>query len=320
MKYQHKFVLRVNEIYHDIEEKEYETKHPYIFKHEAKRWIHLSKQYLSKRQKSQTILDLGCGTGFVPLQISDVLKKDDLFICADISEKMVQICKNNIMNSKFNCKFKFLKLTGKEIPLKNASTDAITMNSVLHHIPNLEQFFFEINRVLKKQGVLVIGHEPNKAFYTDTLLWRNYQIMTLLTNPLKTIAGIMRHLKIIDFARRIYAIGSKEIKKHNQIINKLNNQLRKEGLIKKPLSSAQITEIVDINSPTAGGYHKNKGIDCNNLIKKYIPNFRLIYFETYNHLNDVSEKNKITRKYSKFLKNKFPKKGATMFAIFQKIR
>lgn len=38
MKYSEDFILKVNEIYHDIEGKTYENKHPNIFKGETSHW------------------------------------------------------------------------------------------------------------------------------------------------------------------------------------------------------------------------------------------------------------------------------------------
>jgi len=316
MKYSPKLVLRVNELYHDIEGSEYENKHPNIFIDEVMNWQRMGKQFISKESKKISILDIGTGTGFVPLNIGMFLKKNDLFICSDISKNMLKISKKNILDTKFKCDFKYLKLDGKELNLKSNSLDYITLNSVLHHIPNLSTFFKEIDRLLKVDGLLIIGHEPNKAFYLHKFLWNNYRFIYFLIQPKQLIVLIVKKLKLIKIARKIY---HQKFSTHDKIIKDVNKHLLREGIIKNLLTSGQICEIVDIHSPTAGGYHKGKGIDISEILRDYLPNFRVVYLETYNHLSKVSSKSKFTKGYDSFLKKRYPKNGATFFMILKKV-
>ena len=160
-----KLALRVNELFHDIEGKEYQNKHNDIFTGEYDRWKTTSKSYFADYQTPFTVLDIGTGTGFIPLTTAEFLSLDDTFICSDISKEMLSIAEKNIATKHFQCQFEFLKLDGKKIDLENESVSIITMNSVLHHIPNLEQFCGQLNQLLKPGGRIVIGHEPNRNFY-----------------------------------------------------------------------------------------------------------------------------------------------------------
>lgn len=173
MNYSSKLVLKVNEIYHDIEEAEYEHRHPEIFIFEQERWKRIGEEVLPKFPK--TILDMGTGTGFVPLQIGSYLSGNDKMICADISEKILSVCRKNIENKSLSPQFSFLKLDGSKIDLPDKSIDIITLNSVLHHLPDLENFFEEANRLLKPGGLLVIVHEPNSSFYKNKKLVLYYK-------------------------------------------------------------------------------------------------------------------------------------------------
>lgn len=61
------------------------------------------------------------------------------------------------------------------LPIKNAAADTIICNQVLEHIPNTDQLFFEINRVLNKEGILILTvpffwglHEEPRDYYRFT--------------------------------------------------------------------------------------------------------------------------------------------------------
>lgn len=320
IKYSKEFILKVNEIYHDIEGKEYQNKHPEIFQDEASRWREIGNGFLNEKKNKQIILDLGTGTGFVPLNIAKFLKENDLFICSDISMNILDICMHNIKHQNFKCNFKFVKLDGKKIPLPSDSVNCITLNSVLHHIPDFDDFFKEVNRILQTNGYLIIGHEPNKLFYAHNFLWNNYKLVSALFDPKRIVAEILQKFRLMDFFMKLYGYFSSDVKSYRSLAKKVNIRLLEDKLIKKELSAHQIAEIVDIHSPTAGFYyHANRGIEMDRILSEYLPNFRLIYIETYNHLCKISNKNKFTKKYNNFLKKKYPEKGATFLVVLRKV-
>jgi len=284
MKYPVEFVLKLNEIYHDVEEREYENRHLDMFESEVVRWQKIGRLFIANNFKKICLLDIGSGTGFVPLQIAAFLKKGDLFTCSDISANILDVCKNRILNEKFNCEFDYMKLDGKRINLESNSFGYITMNSVLHHIPDFSTFFKEINRVLKTGGLLIIGHEPNKVFYTHKFLWNNYRFISFVIYPTKFIIAVLRRFNLLDFFKRIFHNFKWEVKTPKRIVEGVNKRLLEEGIIEAPLTDSEITKIVDIHSPTAGGYHRDRGIDTSELLREYLPNFEIEYLETYNHL------------------------------------
>jgi len=93
MKYSNRLVLKVNEIFHDVESNHYKYKHPEIFKRERDRW---KRNVIPLIVGTTMILDIGTGTGFVPNTICSRLNKKDAFICSDISKEMLEICKRYI--------------------------------------------------------------------------------------------------------------------------------------------------------------------------------------------------------------------------------
>ena len=320
MKYSTNLVLKVNEIFHDIEGSKYHNKHPEILEDEQKRWGKIGKTLFGKLTRKITVLDLGSGTGFVPLQIAKFFKKKDLFICSDLSQTILDACEINVSEKKFKCNFEYLKLNGTKIDLKAESTDYVMMNAVVHHIPNFNVFFREIDRVLKVGGKLIIGHEPNKPFYNHRVLWNNFRFIYSLFYPVQTVAAILRKIGLYEFARRCYGLLSSGLKEEKKLYDQVNKKLVEKGIIENPLSVKQLIEIIDIQSPTAGGHHKERGVDVNELISKYLHNYTIDHLETYNHLCDVRKKNKFINWYSSFLKQKYPTKGATLFVIMKKIK
>jgi hypothetical protein len=94
--------------------------------------------------------------------------------------------------------------------------------------------------------------------------------------------------------------------------------LLERKLITAPLADAQLLQIVDFHSPTAGEFRKNRGLDVSELKENYLPNFDLVHKETYNHIFRLSRKNKLFYKYDTLLKNIFPSDGALFLAVFYK--
>ena len=313
------FIIQVNEIYHDVEANVYRSRHPEIFTDEINRWREIGKRFIAESSHRVALLDIGSGTGFVPCEIGGFLKRNDLCVCSDISSNMLDSCKKNLSDKGFKCEFMYLKLEGMRIGLKSGFFTHITLNSVLHHIPDFSPFFKEIDRLLQIQGWLIIGHEPNRHFYTHKLLWKNYRACCILMNPKSYISDKLRN-------SRLFSTSNKTCKNHNVanlkralFFDEVNKRLLKVGIVEDALTPNQISEIVDIHSPTAGGFHKERGINISQLLERYLSNYQLKYFETYNHLGQISSRNTFTRCYDSFLKRFFPMEGATFLAVLKKV-
>jgi len=274
MKHPKELVLRVNEIYHDVEGSAYTGRHPEIFKDEAARWQRVGQRLLARRQHPVQILDVGSGTGFVPMQISPYLRHGDVVICSDISAGMLEVCRKNIEQMKLSCDVRYLKLDGKRFDLADESCDLVTMNSVLHHVPEMGEFLREVDRVLKIGGRVVIGHEPNRAYYETR--W------TRLGHPRELVGAVLRKLGIIDLARALVRRVDAQMALHRQIVEEVNERLLRERAIDQPLTVDEMTALVDVHSPTAGGFHPGEGIDLDELLEKHWTNCVVEERETYN--------------------------------------
>lgn len=308
-----KLALRVNEIFHDTEGKEYQKKHVDIFTGEVVRWQNTAKKYFQEYKSPINILDIGTGTGFIPLNTAEYLSENDKFICSDISQEMLDVAKKNIAAHSFNCKFDFLKLDGREINVNEITI--ITMNSVVHHIPNLKLFFSQINKIVSPGGRIIIGHEPNKLFYNQKFLVNLYMFLQTFSSLKKFATTFARITRINILLKKIL----KHKKDKSKIVSEINQVLIKEGTINEELTKNEINKMIDYHSPSAGAeIDKSKGIDIEELRKKYLHDFETEDFETYNFISKMSKRNSLMKRIDNSLSKKYKGKGATFFIVMKK--
>lgn len=300
-----RLVLRVNELFHDLEGETYDSVHPEIFQNEVDRWDRILGERLSWKNSPMTLLDIGTGTGFVGDRLLPHLRDGDMLICADISEKMLQLTIPRLQIAKTGLIVKPLKMKDETLALPDDSVDMVMMNSVLHHIPDTRTFLLEINRVLRPDGYLIIGHEPNNRFFRSILLT---QFRTMQQMTPKRLAALF--LKRIGLYKRVVAA------KENPLLKQINKALFDEGLIAEPLTHSDLSALIDVHSPTAGGIRKDEGFDPFKLMDAY--GYRTVLIETYNHLSKLSGRHALLRPYEWLLRQLLPKTGATFFLVTQK--
>ncbi len=162
--YTEPLVLRVNELFYDLANGQYEDIHTEMIGAERQRWRKNIETYL-QHEGPITLADIGSGAGLVAMTIADLLHEEDTFICADLSSGMLEIARTNILAEPRRPRFEFRKIEGDtpiRLPFDDASLDAVTMNSVLHHIKDTEGYMREVERVLKPGGLFFVAHEPNR--------------------------------------------------------------------------------------------------------------------------------------------------------------
>ncbi len=102
-----------------------------------------------RKEHFDVLLDAGCGTGaMLRLLVKDMPGKE--YHGIDLSEKMIQVAKENGKNIHFqqgDCE----KLT-----YPDNSFDVITCSMSFHHYPHVEDFFYNIHRVLKPGGRFIL--------------------------------------------------------------------------------------------------------------------------------------------------------------------
>jgi ubiquinone/menaquinone biosynthesis C-methylase UbiE len=120
-----------------------------------------------------TVLDVGAGTGFLAEGAAKIARK---VIALDFSEAMLSEARAKLGGR--NVEFKIGNV--EQIPLPNASIDAVIGNMVLHHCQRPEIAVKEMARVLVPGGRLVLSdlqehnHESLRKEHAD--LWMGFKM------------------------------------------------------------------------------------------------------------------------------------------------
>ena len=104
-------------------------------------------------KQNMTLCDIGAGTGLFTFQAAKITNKD--IYALDISDKMLELLKEKIKENNIE-NIKLKKVISDDLPLDNDSCDMVIMVTVLHEVSDKEKMIKEINRVLKKDGKLMI--------------------------------------------------------------------------------------------------------------------------------------------------------------------
>ena len=112
------------------------------------RIIEKTKKYLNA---SGIVLDYGCATGSIAIEIADIVKEAHGI---DISSKMIEIARRKANERKLN-NTNFTQATIFDERLKKESFDLILALSILHLIEDSTQVMDRINQLLKPGGIFI---------------------------------------------------------------------------------------------------------------------------------------------------------------------
>jgi ubiquinone/menaquinone biosynthesis C-methylase UbiE len=98
-----------------------------------------------------TILEVGCGPGFLWTGNLDLLLKGWTITLTDASPGMVAEAEAHLGSEG---RFEFRVADVQELPFAGERFDAVVANHMLYHVPDIERAFSEITRVLRPGGTL----------------------------------------------------------------------------------------------------------------------------------------------------------------------
>jgi ubiquinone/menaquinone biosynthesis C-methylase UbiE len=105
------------------------------------------------------VLELGSGTGFFLLNLMQS-GIGSTGIVTDLSSGMVSVAVRNGKNLALNVSG--LVADAEHLPFADSSVDLVVGHAVLHHVPDLDALFAEVNRVLRPGGRFVFCGEPTQ--------------------------------------------------------------------------------------------------------------------------------------------------------------
>lgn len=133
---------------------------------------------MTQLKDTDTILDVGCGEGTLTLTLAKKVRKAVGVDTASGSIADARIKAEELKNEVF---VEFYDQAIEELNFEDGCFDKIFSFSVIEHIPNYQQVFEELYRLLKRGGELVISvdsyssMEPElKAIHKDTFMVQQY--------------------------------------------------------------------------------------------------------------------------------------------------
>jgi len=294
----------INRIFHDFEAEIYSEYHPEINLEEVK-WDRISTRYLHQ-DKQITLLDVGTGNGFVPSVVGKYLKAGDTLICSDISDKMLLKAEERLSGYTHLAK-RFVKADALLLSKMEIEADVITMNSVLHHLPDYEEVLKNLTKRVKAGGLFIIMHERNQKFCRNVpFLMRQCLFLVEINRLARKLAR--KALVALGLYKRKFA--------RDELYAKVREVIKEQGISRQLLSTEEINSLVDFHDPDEGG----EGFDPFVLQERFFDDFEIVELFTDMHLGPwmSSKKDCVRRHLLKVLENRFPYSGAIFGLIMRK--
>ncbi len=103
------------------------------------------KEIFPISQKPFSMLEVGCGTGYVSLFFA---KRGNNATCVDINKSILKIAQNNFKKEKV--KGKFVVASAESLPFKDNSFDIVSSFGLMEHFEDPHLAFSEMARVLRR--------------------------------------------------------------------------------------------------------------------------------------------------------------------------
>jgi demethylmenaquinone methyltransferase/2-methoxy-6-polyprenyl-1,4-benzoquinol methylase len=123
-----------------------------------------------KAMRPKVILDVATGTGDVALEAMSL--KPERIVGVDISTGMLELGKQKIAKRGLSATIEMVEGDSENLPFDDNTFDAVTVAFGVRNFENLNKGLTEINRVLRKDGKLVVlEFSQPKAFPVKQLYW-----------------------------------------------------------------------------------------------------------------------------------------------------
>jgi ubiquinone/menaquinone biosynthesis C-methylase UbiE len=109
-----------------------------------------------------TMLDLGCGYGYVGRTYAPFISPGGRVVCVDREAALLEEARRRAADEKADCSFEFLIGDAYSVPLAEGAADVACCQTLLIHLKEPEKCLAEMVRVVRPGGV-VVCNEPNNS-------------------------------------------------------------------------------------------------------------------------------------------------------------
>ena len=262
------FHAAVNVAFHEFEAEVYDKEHRDMWESVPKQVELLVGDWLAKCPQvpeSLNVLDVGCGTGLA----SDSLLKTR--VGAEVrSIDLLDTSKAMLLRAAERAKTWLVPTRQFEGLLDSFPAgqhyDLIVTSSVLHHVPDLHGFFRTVRSLQRPGGVFLHVQDPNGDHLNDPELKRR---KAEVASKLPAWAQRLHPRRILGRLQR--EISGRQ---DQDYISKANRALIQQGLIKAPLTVAELFTITDIH------VHDGAGLSIRDL-RGLMPDYELLAQRSY---------------------------------------
>lgn len=126
-----------------------------LFVEHLQAWWEANPSPLSSLKEDSPILDVGCGTGLIPIEAARQLPGVKI-TGVDLAESMLAIGREHLRKTGLIDRVELIHCDAKKLPFQDETFFAVVSNSIIHHIPAPLACLREMVRVCKKGGTLFV--------------------------------------------------------------------------------------------------------------------------------------------------------------------
>lgn len=169
-------------------------------------------QALAAMRPGETVLDLGSGAGFDCFLAARKVGPSGRVIGVDMTDAMLEKARANAEKTGFS-NVEFRKGEIEALPVADGSVDVVISNCVLNLVPDKDQAFREIQRVLKTGGRLAVSD----------MAWEAEPASSVRRDMEALVGCIGGALVLDDYVSRLKRAGfaSVEVEKHTEAARKM---------------------------------------------------------------------------------------------------